>query len=367
MPAITCRAIVHRNEPRILVQFEQHALLNARMRAVPGCAWSRTFKGWTIPDTPENRTRCHLPRQCHTDHSVPATYATCAEVRISANNLHELNRYVQHLVLKAYSPSTIRTYRNEMMQLLLLLGDVHVQDLGVAHLQRYLLHCIRNGLKENSIHSRMNALKYYFEQVLHKERMFFEIPRPKKPLQLPGVFSKEEIAGIINSVENQKQKTLLLLCYACGLRVSELVSIKITDIDSKRMVMHLHGAKGKKDRIVNLSAMLVVMLRAYYRQYRPAKYLFEGLGAGEHYSIRSIQMVLHRAKEKANVRRPGGMHLLRHSFATHLLDKGIDVTMIQKLLGHNDLKTTLRYLHVTNRDLQKVISPLEDIAMLIQR
>jgi len=132
------------------------------------------------------------------------------------------------------------------------------------------------------------------------------------------------------------------------------------------MILHIHAAKGKKDRIVSISPTLVVMLRAYYRQYKPHYYLFEGQSAKMHYSTRSIQIVLQRAKEKAKITKPGSMHQLRHSFATHLLDKGIDVVMIQKLLGHNDIKTTLRYLHVTNRDLQKVLSPLEDIAMLIK-
>ena len=211
----------------------------------------------------------------------------------------------------------------------------------------------------------MNALKYYYEQVLHREKMFFDIPRPKKPLQLPGVFSKEEVAAILNSVANTKQKALLLLTYACGLRVSEVVSLRITDVDGKRRVLHLQAAKGKKDRMVSLSPTLLVMLREYYRQYKPNCYLFEGQHRDEHYSVRSIQTVLQTAKERAGILRPGGMHGLRHSFATHLLDKGIDVVMIQRLLGHNDIKTTLRYLYVTNRDLGKVISPLEDISGLL--
>ena len=157
-----------------------------------------------------------------------------------------------------------------------------------------------------------------------------------------------------------------MLAYACGLRVSEVVSIKIADIDGKRMVIHIHIAKGKKDRIVNISPTLLVMLREYYKQYKPKEFLFEGQYAGTHYSTRSIEIVLQQAKQKAKVYKKGSMHQLRHSFATHLLDKGIDVVMIQRLLGHNDIKTTLRYLHVTNRDLQKVLSPLEDITQLLK-
>ncbi len=126
------------------------------------------------------------------------------------------------------------------------------------------------------------------------------------------------------------------------------------------------NAKGKKDRVVGISPTILVVLRAYYKEYKPKKWMFEGQNTGEHYSIRSIQTVLQTAKNKAGVIKSGGMHSLRHSFATHLLDKGIDVTMIQKLLGHNDIKTTLRYLHVTNKDLSKIISPIEDISSLLK-
>jgi len=151
--------------------------------------------------------------------------------QLSSNNAAQLQRFIQQLTLKVYSSSTIRTYRNEFIQLLQLLGKIPVQDLQPAHLQRYILYCISSGLSENSVHSRINALKFYYEQVLHKERMFFDIPRPKKPLQLPGVFNKAEIAAIINCVENLKQKTILLLSYACGMRVGEVVSLRISDID----------------------------------------------------------------------------------------------------------------------------------------
>jgi len=183
---------------------------------------------------------------------------------------------------------------------------------------------------------------------------------------LPGVLNKEDVALIINAVDHLKQKTILMLTYGCGLRVSEVVSITISDIDSRRMILHIRNGKGKKDRIVSISPTILVMLRAYYKEYKPKKWMFEGQGAGDHYSIRSIQTVLQMAKKKVGVLKPGGMHSLRHSFATHLLDKGIDVVMIQKLLGHNDLKTTLRYLHVTNKDLSKILSPIEAISGLLK-
>ncbi len=365
---ISYSLITHNRKKRIGVYFNYNNTLNDKMRKVDGAAWSRSLKCWHINDTPENRKKCKLPQQNSSAVLLQPSIQTnkTALLYLSSNNKEQMQKFLEQLQLRAYSISTIRTYKNEFAQLLYLLKEIPAQNLQPEHLQRYLLYCLQHGLAENTMHSRINALKFYYEKVLHKERMFFEIPRPKKPLLLPGVFNKEEIASILNSVDNLKHKTILMLAYACGLRVSEVVSICISDIDSKRMIIHLHGAKGKKDRIVNISATLLVVLREYYKQYKPAKYLFEGQYAGEHYSSRSIQLVLQAAKQKAGITRPGSMHQLRHSFATHLLDKGIDVVMIQRLLGHNDIKTTLRYLHVTNRDLQKVLSPLEDIAGLIK-
>ncbi len=157
---------------------------------------------------------------------------------------------------------------------------------------------------------------------------------------------------------------MLVLCYSCGLRVSEVVGLKTTDVDAKRMVLTLRAAKGKKDRVVPLSPTALRCLREYYRQ-QPSKgaYLFEGQYEEGAYSTRSLQNVLQAAKQNAGIKKEGSIHALRHSYPTHLLDKGTDITYIQKILGHNDLKTALRYLHVTTRDLHKIISPLEDLGI----
>ena len=195
--------------------------------------------------------------------------------------------------------------------------------------------------------------------------MFWEIPRPKKPLQLPAFFNQDEITAIIKAVANLKHKAMLMLAYSAGLRVSEVVSLRTLHIDSKRMSILIKKAKGKKDRMVPLSPVVLIMLREYCTKYKPKRngYLFEGQFLGEPYSARSLQQVLSDTKERARILKPGSIHALRHSFATHLLDKGTDVTLIMKLLGHNDIRTTLRYLHVTNRDMLQIISPLDDLKL----
>lgn len=266
--------------------------------------------------------------------------------------------------MKGYSSSTIRTYTNEFTQFLGTIKDNPASGFSVSRLKDYFEYCYQKlHLSENTLHSRINALKFYYEQVLHKEKFFWDIPRPKKQHQLPKIFSQEEIASIINSVSNKKHKVMLMLGYSAGLRISEIVNIKTYQIDSKRMTIFISQAKGKKDRMVTLSPVLLIMLREYAKQYKPDKkgYLFEGTTAGSPYSTRSLQEVLQTAKKKAGIVKPGSIHTLRHSFATHLIEKGTDVTMIQKLLGHNDLKTTMIYLHTSNQDLLKVVSPLDDL------
>jgi len=287
--------------------------------------------------------------------------------KLSTENVESLRRFIEQLKLKAYSASTIRTYRNEFLQLLQLIKNKPVNELTPDDLRRYLLYCFEKlKLSENTLHSRINAIKFYFEQVLGREKFFWEIPRPKKTNDLPKTFNQEEIAAIINGTKNKKHKVMLMLAYSAGLRVSEVVALKAYEIDSKRMSILIRQAKGKKDRMVTLSPVMLVMLREYAAAYKPDKqgYLFEGSVKGEPYSSRSLQEVLQAAKNRAGIIKPGSIHALRHSFATHLLDKGTDVTMIQKLLGHNDIKTTLRYLHTTNKDLLKIISPLDDLNLL---
>jgi len=270
--------------------------------------------------------------------------------------MHEL------LLLKAYSPHTIKTYCAEFSQLLYILKGISVNSLTLERLRSYLLYYITKlKLSENQIHSRMNAIKFYFDQVLHRDKFFFEeIPRPKKKSLLPKVFSKKDIAKIFAKTDNPKHLLMLKLCYGMGLRVSEIVNLKVTGIDSGRMLVHIEAAKGKKDRYVTLPSSILDDLRNYYRVYRPKQYLFEGQYGGQ-YAIRSVQAVFKDAMRKAKINKSVGIHGLRHSYATHLLENGTDMVFIQKLLGHKDIKTTEIYAKVSNRQIRNIKSPLDDL------
>ena len=287
--------------------------------------------------------------------------------KINSAQIHPVNypaikRMHELLLLKSYSENTIRTYCLEFSQLLYILKDTPVDSLLPERLRAYFLYCVTKlKLSENVIHSRMNAVKFYFEQVLGRDKFFFEeIPRPKKKSQLPKVISKGDIAKIFAQVENPKHLLMLKLCYGIGLQVSEIVNLQISNIDSRRMLVHIENAKGKKDRYVNLPMTILDDLRNYYRSYRPKTYLFEGQYGGQ-YAIRSVQAVFKRAMQKAKINKKIGIHGLRHSYATHLLECGTDMYFIQKLLGHRDIKTTEIYAQVSNRQPVNIKSPLDDL------
>jgi integrase/recombinase XerD len=398
MKDVTLKPLQHRGIECIGIYFEINFTIQGALRKTGVVKFSGTNKCWYSPLSKENYNKIFfvlkglatieqstLHQYLANKKSIRTVIATKTvsstekqikpawintPVKVYKNekkavvNAHVIPAMHQHLKLKAYSQSTTKTYLNEMSQLLNLLKDIPADLLTPEHLKRYLVYCYEKlHLKENTLHSRINAMKFYYEQVLGREKFFWEIPRPKKQLQLPRFFNQEEITAIIKSAGNVKHKTMLMLAYASGLRVSEVVKIRTKDIDSRRMCILVQQAKGKKDRMVTLSPVLLVMLREYYKTGKPSKegFLFPGQYKDEPYSSRSLQLVLAAAKKKAGVLKPGSIHALRHSFATHLLDKGTDVTMIMKLLGHNDIKTTLRYLHVSNRDMLQVMSPLDDL------
>lgn len=280
---------------------------------------------------------------------------------LSPDNLKAFQQFQQLLVLKGYSPNTFRTYTNEFHHLLRLLKTVSVSTLEKKHVTSYLLWLIKKrGYSEQHVHTAVNALKFYFEHVEGRAKEFYDLPRPKKPQKLPSVLAEEEVIELIRKTENLKHRALLMTSYSAGLRVSELISLKITDIDSRRMMLHIRGGKGKKDRMVPLSQKLLLTLREYFRQFRPKQYLFE-TEKGEAYESRYAQAVLREAKAKAGIWKKGSIHLLRHSYATHLLEGGTDIRYIQAFLGHNSLQTTMRYTHVSKLKIESIQSPLDKL------
>ncbi|MCD4697941.1 MAG: tyrosine-type recombinase/integrase [Bacteroidales bacterium] len=206
------------------------------------------------------------------------------------------------------------------------------------------------------INQSVNAIKLYYKVISKQAINLEEIHRPMRNKNLPTIYSLKEIKRIIECITNHKQKTMIFLIYSAGLRVSELVSMKVEDILFDRRMVSVRNSKGRKDRYSTLADSALSMLSDYIKKYKPEKYLFEGQYGGK-YSSTSIRNILHRAKEKACVKTPGSVHTLRHSFATHLLENGTDLRYIQELLGHKSSKTTEIYTHVSTLNISQIKSP----------
>lgn len=209
------------------------------------------------------------------------------------------------------------------------------------------------------VNQAVSSIKFLTSQIPHNENIRLKIPRPKKEKKLPAVLSKEEIWIILNSVENEKHKTILFTMYSSGLRVSEVVRLEVNNIDSTRMMIRVKQGKGRKDRYTLLSKHGLEQLRNYYKRYKPKRWLFEGGKENSHITERTVQKMFCTACEKAKIKKDISTHVLRHSFATHLLEQGVDLRYIQELLGHSSSKTTEIYTHVSRNNLANITNPLD--------
>ena len=344
----------HRDKNVIWIHFSYSEKLKSALKTrFPSAKWSRTQKAWHLPDIPSVRKALNIQPD-----SIERKYLNT----IHPVNREQLKKYIQQLQLKAYSQNTIKVYVSEFSNLLFLLKAYPVNELTPERLKSYFLYCIeKEKVKEQNLNGKINAIKFYFEKVLHRPKMFFDIPRPKTPQTLPKMLSKKEILKIFEPLQkNSKHLFMLQLCYGMGLRVSEVVGLKMNQIDIDRMQVLIKAGKGKKDRYVNLPESVLPLFHNYCREYNPKDWLFQGQYGGQ-YSKGSVQKVFKRAMKNAGIKKTIGIHGLRHSYATHLLEAGADLRFIQELLGHNSIKTTQIYTHVAQTSIAKIKSPLDQL------
>ncbi len=394
MEQIVLRPLYHREKNCIGIYFSQNRELQNLVQRKGNATWSRTHKCWYVPMDEDNyKNLTHLLQgkaiidkeplrsflRERKEKFLPTTSIPVSEKSIpggstqqspkstpatSAANIEALEKFKQRLVLKGYSPSTARTYTNEFIQFLNTIKNIPAASMTEQRVKDYLEYCYNTlHLSENTLHSRINALKFYYEQILKREKFFWDIPRPKRAQLLPKLLNETEIRKLFNALSNKKHKAMLFTAYSAGLRVSEIVNLKLADIDSKRMQIFIERAKGKKDRYVNLSPVLLDLLRNYISEYkpRPKVFLFESEQTLSAYPTRTVQQIFSNAKKAAGIKKEVGIHSLRHSFATHLLEKGTDIKYIKDLLGHFNIKTTERYLHVSKERLVNIVSPFDDL------
>lgn len=265
----------------------------------------------------------------------------------------------REMELKGYSARTIKSYVGHMKRYTLYLGRSPVVA-GEVEVKRYLSHLISDQKCSRSyVNQTYSALKVFYEKVVKKPGVVGEIPRMKQAKKLPLVLSTGEVSRLLVVLENVKHRTILTVIYSAGLRLSELCQLKVSDIDSGRMQIRVRQGKGMKDRYTLLAKSTLPLLRLYWQAYRPSDWLFPGQEVTRPLSERSVQKIFKKALTEAEIPKAASVHTLRHCFATHLLETGVDVYYIQKLMGHASVNTTAIYLHVTTRDLSRITSPLD--------
>ena len=271
-----------------------------------------------------------------------------------------ISEMTERMALQRYSPNTIKAYEQYAQVFLQAMsGYTNLKKIPVSEIEGFINRMVTdNKISASYQRSLVGAIKKLYELNLD-EKVKLDYLYPKRTLSsLPKFFSKDEIKRVFDATDNLKHKAILMTIYSCGLRLSELLNLKITDIRSADKLLQINKSKGNKERVVSLPDRLLEALREYYGQYKPSTYLFEGANGGR-YSERSVQLVLKKALAKGQINTSGSVHTLRHSYATHLIQSGVDIRIVQKLLGHESIKTTQIYTHITDIDSKRTPSPLD--------
>jgi site-specific recombinase XerD len=267
-------------------------------------------------------------------------------------------RFVDDLRVRNYAARTIEAYVAGVVRFTRHFGR-SPELLGTEEIRTFQLHLLERKVSWSQFNQTVCALRFLYGKTLGRPEQVPLIPYGKRPHTLPCVLSPEEVARLIEAATPGRDRLLLQTAYACGLRLGELVHLRVTDIDSARMVVNVRQGKGRKDRQVPLSLHLLAELRAYWRCYRPARFLFANRSGQGTLCPNTVQRMFQRVRRLAGIHKPASMHTLRHSFATHMLEEGVDVVTLQRLLGHADLSTTARYLHLRSERLQQLPNLLD--------
>ena len=361
--------IIHNGQPVVQLLFDFDAELAAAVKQLEGCKWSQTMKSWYIP-----RKQFDLHRffeafrgKAWVDYSGVKATATDADHDAKAGKVNtgkqakvELPEgYREMLEQKRYSPNTQKIYISYMRDFANMFHRFDLKEVTKDQINRYILWLIREkGISASQQNQRINAIKFYYEKVLGRPGEYYALERPRKSFELPKVLSENEVLAILRATENIKHKAILGTIYSAGLRRSELINLRIQDVQFDKHILYIRGAKGKKDRTSLLSDSIGIVLQRYMQKEKPNYWLFESPGRTK-YSTTSVARVLNAAVEKAGIRKRVTPHMLRHLFATHMLEQGVDIRYIQTILGHESNKTTEIYTHVSTKPLAKIKSPLD--------
>jgi integrase/recombinase XerD len=349
---------------KIFVIYNKH--LVPLFRNLPLCKWSSTDKCWIMPYA--NKFLTEL-RALSLANGYEFKYEEeCSSKVRSRKSKYDIENYracpdefIEKLKELRYSNNTIKSYKQLFEEFINYYPTESLEVISeekIISFLRYLVNerCVSISYQNQAI----NAIKFYYERVLRGQRKIYTIDRPREEELLPEVLSEDEVAKIIRSIENVKHKAIIMTIYSGGLRISEVVNLKIKDIDSKRMQIRIEQSKGRKDRYTLLGNTTLKVLREYVKQFKPKNWLFEG-ESGSQYSTTSIRNIFRKAVHKVGISKRVTVHTLRHSFATHILEAGTDLRYIQSLLGHESSRTTEIYTHITTKGFDQIKNPLDKL------
>lgn len=371
MIKISLASFTHRNAEQIAIRFPFNKEVKLHLYKLENVKWSQTHHTFYVLKNVENQ-RLLLQHLREKDWEIDSSkLLKQAEEQTKSNSgislpelslkmTESLGRFKKWMQQKRLSENTITTYLDVTRLFLRYLQLKNGREITINLIESFNYeHIVQAGKSISYQNQCINGIRKYMDYIgMELER--FQLERPKVPKRLPEILSLEEVKGILNCTGNLKHKTLLSLIYSAGLRIGEALNMKPVDIDSKRMLIHIKNAKGKKDRCTLLSVHFLKLLREYYQVYQPKTYLFEGQDGGK-YSSSSARNILRVAVAKNRIKKHVTLHTLRHSFATHLLENGTDLRYIQFLLGHANPKTTMIYTHVSETSVQKIKNPFDDL------
>ena len=358
--------VVRTNNGRLKIYFSYDKDIFKKLRSYPYTSWNSKLKYQSIPfqesylkELEEFAKGKNLKFLYEIEKASTITkyksdrsskdYKKCPEEYIS--KLKELHN----------SENTLRVYSSAFEQFCNYYKDHPLENISQEQITKYMQHLVVDRKVSSSYHNQaINAIKFYYERVLNGDRKIYLLDRPRKEQKLPVVLNQEEVKQLLKCIDNIKHRALVMLVYSSGLRLSEIVGLKIKDLDSVQMQIRVQQGKGKKDRVTILSERVLEILRRYFQQYQPKEWLFEGADGGQ-YSKRSAQQIVKDAARKAGIKKKISIHTLRHSFGTHLLESGTNLRYIQSLLGHESIKTTEIYTHITLKGFDQLRSPMDDL------
>jgi len=368
MKTVVLKPLKHKNAACIAIRFGFDAELKSALSRLPDCKWTQTHRCYYIPDVDASKRRLmrllkHQNRMVDYSAMQKAKLESCVEPFLNPDHIATLEAYREYLRGQRKSVSTVNSYSSFIELFLKFNNSKALTDLSNRSVELFAEGVLAKRAYSISSHRQaMNALKHFFRLNALQDVEVDKITVPKKDRKLPNVLSTEEVISILQATRNLKHRAILGLIYSSGLRIGELLKLKLADVDLERQSIYVKSGKGRKDRHTTLGQSIQPLLVNYVRTYKPEQFLFEG-EKGMAYSASSVRAFLKRSCRLANIRKKVTPHTLRHSFATHLLENGVDIRYIQELLGHSRPETTMIYTHVTERTISAIQNPL-DVAVI---